>query len=524
VSEGVATGGVRRGPNGTCELDVGSVIGGRYQLVRFVGRGAMGVVFEAEHLTVGRRLAVKVLSHEWAHDPNMGRRFRAEARAASAAGHPNIVEVFDAGELDDGRPYLVMEFLEGREALQVLREEGPLEVLRACRIIRDVARALHVAHEVGIVHRDLKAENVFVIPAVEGKNETVKVLDFGIATRGDVAASRMTTPGVAVGTPEYMAPEQAFGARPQPAFDIYAIGVLLFELLTGTPPFVSDKPVQVLGIKASTPAPRVSEQRSDLPGALVTLVAECLEIDPDERPRTAGQIADRLDAIIEELVRPLPLAAVAAPRRVQGWAVAGATGVALAAVFAMFLVGLSPEPMPIAATGGVIGDAGLAKLRVAGLPRADLRPAPVEPEPEPAIEPEPEPVEPEPLPVEPEPRPKVDRTPKRPAPAATPDVARPEREPKPAPPVEAGGAEADTPECELDRRRATEARQVHDWSGTLRHTANKGCWSSSIERKRLRVQALMELERWSSCNAEAAGSNDPKILRWATICSKRLEE
>ena len=507
---------MRRGPNGTCELDVGSVIAGRYQLVRFLGRGAMGVVFEAEHLTVGRRLAVKVLSHEWANDPSMGSRFRAEARAASAAGHPNIVEVFDAGELEDGRPYLVMEFLEGREMLQVLRDEGPLEVIRACRIIRDVARALHVAHEVGVVHRDLKAENVFVLPASEGKQETVKVLDFGIATRADVAAERMTTPGVAVGTPEYMAPEQAFGARPHPAFDIYAIGVLLFELLTGAPPFVSDRPVQVLGIKAATPAPKVSEQRSDVPPALVKLIAECLEIDPDERPRTAAEVAERLDQIADEIVRPIPLLGTEVPpRRVHGWAVAGATAVALGAVLAMFVVGLSPEPRPMVATSGALGDVELEGLRVATLQRPELRPAPVEPVVEAVIEPEPVP-EPPPTraPTPATVRPKVERTPKR-AP-----------EPSPTPVEKAPAREVDrsqSPECDLDRKRATEARAVHDWSGTLRHTADKSCWSSSIERKRLRVQALMELERWSSCTQEAEGSTDAKIQRWATICTKRLE-
>jgi serine/threonine-protein kinase len=512
----VATGGTERGRNGTCELDVGSVIAGRYQLVRFVGRGAMGVVFEAEHVTVGRRLAVKVLSHEWTHDPNMGERFRAEARAASAAGHPNIVEVIDAGELDDGRPYLVMEYLDGREVLQVLRDEGPLDVARVCRILRDVARGLHTAHEVGVVHRDLKAENVFVIPGAEDKPETIKVLDFGIATRADVAASRMTTPGVAVGTPEYMAPEQAFGARPKPAFDIYAIGVLLFELLTGSPPFVSDKPVQVLGIKAATPAPRVSEQRPGLPPSLVSLVAECLEIDPDDRPTTAAHVAERLDAIIEEMKRaPVD---VEPPRRVQGWAVAGALGVTMAAVLAMVMVGLSPEPVSMAATGGAIGEVDLSGLQVGALPRAEIRPAAPEPEPEFEL-----PVEPEP-PAEPEPQPRP-RT-RKPSPSPSPASPSPTTDAprSPAPEAAIAGAEAHTAACELDRRRATEARQVHDWSGALRHTADKTCWTSTTTRKRLRVQALMELERWSECTREAGDSTDPRIQRWATICTRRLEE
>ena len=477
----------------------------------------MGVVFEAEHLIVGRRLAVKVLSHEWADDPNMGQRFRAEARAASAAGHPNIVEVFDAGELDDGRPYIVMEFLEGREALLVLRDEAPLDVFRVCRMIRDVARGVHVAHEAGVVHRDLKAENVLVVASADGKRETVKVLDFGIATRGDPSSSRMTSPGVAVGTPEYMAPEQAFGARPEPAFDIYAIGVLMFEMLTGAPPFVSDRPVQVLSIKAATPAPRVTTQRSDVPRAVADLIAECLEIDPEERPRTAGEIADRLEAILEAEARAMAFPAPLARRRVHGWAVAGATGTALAAVLAMFAVGLSPEPTPIAVTGGGVAEASVPGLDVDALPRAELHPAsvPIEPAPEPEPEPiaEPAPIV-GPTPAPPRPR----KSTPRPKPAGTPIPATPPPEPAKTTATET------TPSCEHDRRRAADARIVHDWSGTLRHTADATCWPSALERKRLRVQALMELERWSACLAEAEGAGDPKIQRWATICSKRSEQ
>ena len=275
-------------------LEAGTIVDSRYRLDAVLGSGAMGTVYRGVHLSVGRPIALKVLSADLAASSTFRTRFRAEARAASAAGHPNIIEVFDAGELPDGRPYLVMEQLSGRDLLEELRLHGPMTLERACRIVREVARALHAAHEVGIIHRDLKAENVFLVQRDE--HESVKVLDFGIA-HGGIDGQRVTTPGLAMGTPEYMAPEQAFGAAARPTFDIYALGVLLFELLVGEPPFVANNPMEVLGKKTSNPAPSLRTRRRDLPDALVELVDACLEIEPGARPQSAEIVAHRLDAI-----------------------------------------------------------------------------------------------------------------------------------------------------------------------------------------------------------------------------------
>ncbi|HET6585894.1 MAG TPA: serine/threonine-protein kinase, partial [Nannocystaceae bacterium] len=173
-------------------LAAGTVVAGRYRVLDALGSGAMGTVYLAEHLAIGRRVALKVVAAGWSKSTAVTRRFRAEARAASAIGHPNIVEVLDADELPDGRPFIVMELLDGRDLLALLRREGPLPWVRVCQLGARIAHALHAAHEIGIVHRDLKAENVMLISGPNG--EVVKVLDFGIAVTITEGAERATRP------------------------------------------------------------------------------------------------------------------------------------------------------------------------------------------------------------------------------------------------------------------------------------------------------------------------------------------
>lgn len=287
-------------------IPAGTVIADRYQIERRIGRGGMGIVYLGQHLTVGRKVAIKVLTHEWSSNPVVARRFREEARAASAVGHPNIIEVFDAGILDDGRLYIVMEYLTGNSLFQEIETHGTLPVERAVMIAREVTRAIVAAHAVGIIHRDLKPDNVMLVPQLDG--ETVKVLDFGIAAsteRLDLER-RLTRPGRCLGTPEYMAPEQARGQEPTAAFDIYAIGVLMYETLTGEPPFLSENHAEVIKRKSSSVAPRLRDTRSDAPPGLCSLVAACLEIDPKDRPANAGEVLERLTAISEVLLgRPM---------------------------------------------------------------------------------------------------------------------------------------------------------------------------------------------------------------------------
>jgi serine/threonine protein kinase len=227
----------------------------------------------------------------------VAKRFRAEARAASAAGHPNIIEVFDAGQLPDGRLYLVMEYLTGRNLYDEMEELGTLPIGRACRIIRAVARAIRAAHDVGIIHRDLKPDNVMFVPLPEGEGETVKVLDFGISAGAErtEAEARLTVPGHALGTPEYMAPEQAKGKDATELFDVYALGVMLYECLVGEPPFVSNNLVEIMARKSTEKAPSLGERRRDVPKALVTLVDACLEINPADRPQSAREFLQRLE-------------------------------------------------------------------------------------------------------------------------------------------------------------------------------------------------------------------------------------
>ncbi|MCX4240018.1 protein kinase domain-containing protein [Paraliomyxa miuraensis] len=279
----------------------GTIIAQRYRVAEPLGRGGMGTVYLAEHITVGRKVAIKVLTHEWSEHEVVARRFKEEARAASAAGHPNIIEVFDAGELPDRRLFIVMEFLTGRSLYEELVELGPLDVLRACRIIRDVARAVRAAHGVGIIHRDLKPDNIMLVNRGEG--EMVKVLDFGISASADRTPEeqRLTIPGRALGTPEYMAPEQSKGRPPTEQFDIYAMGVMLYEALAGEPPFVSENVVEVLARKATEAPPRLDMRRAGLPPPLVELVHACIAVDPNRRPASTDEFLGVLEPIVAAL-------------------------------------------------------------------------------------------------------------------------------------------------------------------------------------------------------------------------------
>jgi serine/threonine protein kinase len=291
--------GPRRG--GDEHIPAGTVVADRYRIEQALGQGGMGTVYYGEHVTVGRKVAVKVLTHEWSAHPTVARRFKEEARAASAAGHQNIVEVFDAGDLPDGRLYLVMELLQGRSLYEELQESGPFEIVRACRIMRQVARAVRAAHGVGIIHRDLKPDNVMLVDRGEG--EVVKVLDFGISASADRTEddARLTMPGHALGTPEYMAPEQAKGHPPTAAFDLYAMGVIFYEILCGEPPFVSQNILEVLTRKTTETPPPLDLRRPGLPPALVQLVHACIHADPSRRPPSVDAFLAALDPVLASL-------------------------------------------------------------------------------------------------------------------------------------------------------------------------------------------------------------------------------
>ncbi len=275
---------------------IGSTLPGGYHILDLISVGGMGRVYRAEQSVLGRTVAVKIIHPHLLSDENSAVRFMTEARAASQLNHPNSVAVFDFGRTDDGQPYLVMEFLRGKDLARVAYEEGPLPFPRIVDVLRQVLTALGEAHELGIVHRDLKPENVILEPLRRG-GDFVKVVDFGLAKlKADTQAPSVTSPGIVCGTPDYMAPEQGRGDPIDGRSDLYAVGVILFQLLTGRLPFEADSPTQVVMMHLSIPVPdprQVAPQR-DIPPPLVDVVFKALEKDADKRYQDALEFADAL--------------------------------------------------------------------------------------------------------------------------------------------------------------------------------------------------------------------------------------
>src|SRR5689334_15418149 len=234
------------GPTGTDKF-IGKTLPGGHHILDLISVGGMGRVYRAQQSALGRTVAVKIIHPHLLADENSALRFMTEARAASQLNHPNSVSVFDFGRTDDGQPYLVMEFLRGRDLARVAYEQGPLPFKRVVDVLVQALMALSEAHDLGIVHRDLKPENIILEPLRRG-GDFVKVVDFGLAKlKADSAnATNVTMPGIVRGTPDYMAPEQGRGDAIDGRSDLYAIGVILFQLLTGRLPFEAESPTQVV--------------------------------------------------------------------------------------------------------------------------------------------------------------------------------------------------------------------------------------------------------------------------------------
>jgi serine/threonine-protein kinase len=277
---------------------LGRVLAERYRLLQRIGAGGMGTVYRAQHLLLRREVALKLLASELTRDPVMRERFLREAQATHMLRHPNIVEVFDVA-LDGSRVFLVMELLEG-DGLASWLGAGPIDVVRTLRVVRPVVAALARAHSLGVVHRDIKPENVFIARQPEG-DAVVKVLDFGIAYLRHEA--RLTAPGEVFGTPEYLAPEIARGEDCVPASDLYAVGVMLFEMVTGTQPFDGDL-TQLIAHHRSTPAPSARARNPEIPAELDALIARLLQKDPAARTASAAVLGEQLDAMLDELDPP----------------------------------------------------------------------------------------------------------------------------------------------------------------------------------------------------------------------------
>jgi serine/threonine-protein kinase len=274
---------------------VGRTLGGRYLVTRRIAEGGMGVVYEAEHAELHRRVAVKVLHAYLAKDTEIEARFRREALAISAIAHPNVVEVYDSGALPDGRHYLVLELLHGRDLACVLRDDGPMTVGRVTRLLAQIAAGLAVAHDKGIIHRDLKPENVFLTDETVGR-ERIKVVDFGVARFAAApGVDAKTRTGTTVGTPYYMAPEQAQGRKEIDArADVYALGVMGFRMLTGHHPFDDDSyPMLVVKI-CTEPPPPISTWRKDVPPELTQLLERMMAKSPSSRPSSMREVEGAL--------------------------------------------------------------------------------------------------------------------------------------------------------------------------------------------------------------------------------------
>jgi serine/threonine-protein kinase len=302
----------------------GRVLDEKYRLDSRLGEGGMGMVYRATHLLIDRPVAVKVLHQRFVEDEAAQERFRREARAAGRLRHTNAVTVTDFGRTPDGCVYIVMELLEGRNLRELLAFESPLESGRAVALMLQVAAAVEAAHESGVIHRDLKPANIFI---VQPKNAPpiVKVLDFGIAklaadSGNESEQHALTLTGVMIGTPRYMSPEQCDGAHLTPAADVYSLGIILYEMLTGSTPFTGASPLAVALQHSSKPPRRPTELVANIPLELERVVLHALEKNPHNRPPDAGAFRRELLAAANHagVARARDYLAADEPEKVNG--------------------------------------------------------------------------------------------------------------------------------------------------------------------------------------------------------------
>lgn len=335
---------------------VGRVLDGKYRLDAFLSRGGMGAVYEATHVMLNRKVAVKLISPALVSSPDTVRRFQREARAVTHLNHPNIVRVHDLGQTADGSLYIAMDLIAGEDLNAVIERSGTFEASRIVHILRQVVSALAHAHAQGIVHRDLKPHNIMIGRGQDGR-DLATLLDFGIAKTFEVdAQTKVTSTGFAVGTPHYMSPEQA-GAGPVDArSDLYAIGVILYQMLAGEPPF-ADASTPAILVKHLTETPvRPSAKRPEraVPPGLERIAMRCLEKKPEARFQSADELLRTLEAgdstadynaaptvpVAVPKTRTTPAATAAAiPQPRSRWR-AYAAGAAIVAMLSVVAVGL----------------------------------------------------------------------------------------------------------------------------------------------------------------------------------------
>jgi len=275
---------------------VGTVLTGKYRIDARLNEGGMGTVYRGTHVLMDKTVAIKVLRPSLAADEKIVARFSREARAASRISHPNALSVTDFGEDESGHVFLVMEFLSGKTLKHVIREEGPLPLARVVEISRQIGEALHAAHAQGVIHRDLKSDNIMLLDTMTGDH--AKVLDFGIAKINEpegAVDTNLTAPNLVIGTPQYMSPEQCSqDSEIDARSDIYSFGVILYEMLVGHVPFSGDSPTMVMMKHLQEPVPSVLEERNDLPASVARVVARAMAKVPRNRYQTVADLVEDL--------------------------------------------------------------------------------------------------------------------------------------------------------------------------------------------------------------------------------------
>lgn len=282
---------------------------GNYRLIRLLGRGGMGAVYEAVHVGVGGRAAIKLLRDEAIDNPDITQRFFDEARAANAVEHPSIIKIFDSGQTSDGLCYLAMEYLDGETLAHRIKVLGQLSVASAIRFARQAASALAAVHQRGLIHRDLKPENLMIVQDPESVGgERIKVLDFGIARlTADLRSGDGTTEtGIVLGTPTYMSPEQCHGAKQVTSqSDVYSLGIILYKMLAGKTPFSSQGLGALIAMHLTEIPARIEQHNSKVPPPLSALLSEMLAKSPTERP-TMSEVEARLRVMSGSEAQPSP--------------------------------------------------------------------------------------------------------------------------------------------------------------------------------------------------------------------------
>jgi serine/threonine-protein kinase len=286
---------------------VGNILDKRYKILEILGSGGMGSVFKARHIYLERDVAIKVVRPDLLVMAEIKKRFLREARAISMVAHENIVEILDFGVSETGVYYLVMEYLKGRDLYRYIEEQKTITIDEFLQISLQIARALVEVHAHGFVHRDLKPENIILFEKDSRKN-TVKLLDFGIAAIFEENESRqqerLTRSGGALGSPYYMSPEQVMGEKTDPTSDIYSLGCLMFEMLTGQTPFTGKNPVDVLTQHASREPPRLTEKNPLIPSAIEDIVMKCLNKEKEKRYQGAEKLINDITNFIKATTYP----------------------------------------------------------------------------------------------------------------------------------------------------------------------------------------------------------------------------